>query len=172
MKSIIRDRICILRRFQQRRSCSIAENHASGAIGVIDDRRHHIRSNHQHPSVNPGANELCAYLHRIKKGRTGSGEIESPRSLCTQLVLHHAGRRGEKHVRSDRADDDRVKVGSIYAALRQCLRGGCYREIARGNALVHDVALANADPCHDPIVIGIDHLFQIGIGEQAEGERA
>jgi len=43
-------------------------------------------------------------------------------------------------------------------------RGG---QIAGGDALIDDVPLANAGARGDPLVGGVDHLFQSGVGEQA-----
>ena len=39
--------------------------------------------------------------------------------------------------------------------------------VAGRHTLVHEVAFADADPLHDPLVVGVDHLFQVGVGEKA-----
>ena len=56
------------------------------------------------------------------------------------------------------------------AAIPRCARAflaACDREIAGGNALVDDMPLADADAGHDPFIVGVDHFFEVGIGEQA-----
>src|ERR1035438_6926019 len=149
--------------FQNRRARTVPEDHAGGAVGVVDDRRHYVGANHEYARVYSAGNELRSHLHGVEKGRAGGGKIESPRSLRAQLVLHHAGCGRKKHVRGDRADNDEIDVGGSKAALRECFLGGFHGEVACGNAFLRDVALANADAGHDPLVVGVDHFFQVGI---------
>ena len=59
-----------------------------------------------------------------------------------------------------------MSVGA-QAALRQGFLGRFDGQIAGGDAFVHDMAFANADARHDPLVGGLDHFFQVGIGQQA-----
>ena len=115
----------------------------------------------------PVATNCAPVCKRVDKGRAGGREIESPDSFCAQLVLHQAGGRGEKHVRRDRRDDDRVQIGGLQAALGERPPGGLGRQIAGGDALVHDVALANAGALDDPVIGGFDHFFEIVVGQKA-----
>ena len=41
----------IFRGLQNHRARAIAKDHAGGAVGVVDDRRHHVSTNHQHALV-------------------------------------------------------------------------------------------------------------------------
>src|SRR6185312_17139881 len=74
---------------------SVAEDHAGGAVGVIDDRGHHVRSDHHDFLVGTGGNKLSAGLQGVHEGGASRGEIKSPGSFCAQLVLHQAGGGGE-----------------------------------------------------------------------------
>ena len=48
----------IFRGLQDDGAGSIAEDHAGGAVGVVDDRRHHVGSDHHDFLVHAGGNEL------------------------------------------------------------------------------------------------------------------
>jgi hypothetical protein len=83
-----------------------------------------------------------------------------------QFVLHQAGRRGEKHIRRNRGHDDRIQIAGGNAALDKRFLRRFDRQIAGRNALVHDMALADADTAHNPFVVRIDEFFEIGVGEK------
>ena len=42
-----------------------------------------------------------------------------------------------------------------------------HRKIAGRNPFVDEMTLADADALHDPLVIGVDNFFEIGVGEKA-----
>ena len=149
------------------RARAVAENHAGSAVGVVDDRRHHVRPDHQNPLVRPGGDELGSRLQGVEEGRAGRRKIESPGPLGPQLVLHQAGGGGKKHVGRHRAHDDGFDIGGRQPALGQSLLRGFDSQVAGGHSLVYDVALADAHAGHDPFVVGVDHFFEIGVGEQA-----
>ena len=74
---------------------------------------------------------------------------------------------GIHHVRRDRADDDQVDLLQVEGMDFQQLLDRFDGEVAGGNALVGNVALANARALQDPLVGGLDHVFQVLIGEDA-----
>ncbi len=54
----------------------------------------------------------------------------------------------------------------VDAALRETLLRGFGGKIAGGDTLLHDVTLADAGALHDPLVVGIHHLFEVGVRQQ------
>src|SRR5260221_14335548 len=54
--------VAILRRFQYDRSRAVAKNDARSAIGVIDNRRHHISADNHDTLVRASRNELGTVL--------------------------------------------------------------------------------------------------------------
>ncbi len=103
---------------------------------------------------------------RVHKRRASRGKIESPDSFGAQFVLHQASRGRKKHVRRDGRDDDHFDIGGDQAALLQGFLGGFGGEIAGSNAFIDEVAFADPGAFHDPLVVGFDHFFQIGIGQK------
>ena len=51
--------------------------------------------------------------------------------------------------------------------LRKHVLGSFQSQIAAGDALVGEMAFANAGAIQDPLVGGVDHLFQVSVGKQA-----
>ena len=82
-------------------------------------------------------------------------------------MLDETRGRGEKHVGRNRSHNDRVEFGRVDAALGQRVPRRLDRKIAGRNTFVHEVTFADADALHDPLVIGINKLFEVGIGKKA-----
>ena len=74
---------------------------------------------------------------------------------------------GKQHVRRDRAYDDGFDFGRSQTALGQRTLGSSGSQVAGGNALVHDVPLADAGTGENPFVGGFDHFFEVGVGKKA-----
>ena len=153
--------------FEQNRARPVAENNAHRAIGVVGHRRIHVRPDHQHLLVLPRLDELHSGVQRVQKSRASGGHIEAPRVLDAQLVLHQAGRRRIHHVRRHRAHHDQVHFLQIEGMRLEQILHRRDRQIAGRHALVDEMALADPDPLHDPFVGGVDHLLQVGVGENA-----
>src|SRR5258708_15095067 len=153
--------------YDQHRARAIAEDHAGGAVGVVDDRRHNVGANDQDFFMRARFHKLHSGLQRIDKTGAGRGDIETPGAFCAQLVLHQAGGGGEQHVGSYGSDKDRLHLAGGPAASSQRFFGGLGREVGGSHAFIHDVPLANAGSLDDPLVVGVNHLFEIGVGQQS-----
>ena len=81
-------------------------------------------------------------------------------------MLDEAGGGGEKHIRSNRADDDGIDVAWSQPALGEGFLRGLDGKVAGSHSLFNDVAFANADAGENPFVGGVDHFFQVGVGEK------
>ena len=90
----------VFRWFEQDRARSIAEDDAGGAVGVVDDRRHHVRADHQHFLMRSAGDKLRSCLQRVDKRRTSSRNIESPDVLRAELVPAPGTRSREKTCRA------------------------------------------------------------------------
>src|SRR6266478_2525707 len=114
-----------------------------------------------------GSDELRSRLQCVNKSRTGSREIESPDILRAEFVLNETSGRREKHVGRNGPHNNRVEIGRVNAALGKRFLRRLDRKIAGRNTLVRKMTFADADALHDPLVIGIDKFFEIGVGEKA-----
>ena len=158
--------LAVFARLQQHRTRAIAKDHASRPVRVVDDRAHHIRSNHQHLLVHPALNQLRPYLQRVRKTRARRRKIEPPRALRSNLVLHQASRRRKKHIRCHRSHDDHLNLARVDPPRLQAALRRCHRQIARPYARLHNMPFADASPLSDPLVVRRDHLLQVGVRQQ------
>ncbi len=113
----------------------------------------------------PVLDELRAGDQREQEARAGGREIESPGVLRADLLLDQAGRGGEEHVRRDGGDDDQVDLLGAHApVLQQPLPAPWrpYRALAPSSQMRRST---NAGPRPDPFVGGVDHLLEVGVGE-------
>ena len=88
----------------------IAEQDAGSTILVVDDRGHHVGSDHQGVLMRPGRHHLRGRGQGIGEPRAGRTQIESPGVRCPDLGLNEAGGAGEEHVGSRRRHDDEPDV--------------------------------------------------------------
>ena len=114
-----------------------------------------------------GGHQASARGEAVYEAGAGGDEIESPGATRANGVLHQAGGGGEEVVRRDRADDDGVELGRRHAALGEGAFGGLNGHVGSGHLGPHDMALADSGAIHDPLVVGLDHLFEVLVGEHA-----
>ena len=110
---------------------------------------------------------MHACLQGVGKSRARSGKIESPGALAAEFVLHQTGGGRKKHVWSNGGDDDDFNLRRLDAALLEQNFAGLHGQVAGGHSLFYDVTGTNAGALHNPLVGGLDHFFQVLIGEQA-----
>ena len=153
--------------FEEDCAGAVAEEHAGGAVGVVDDGGHGVRADDEDFFLGAGLDELRAHLEGVDESGTGGGEVEAPGALGAEAILDEAGGGGEEHVGGDGADDDDFNFGGIDAAFGEAAAGGFDSHVAGGHAGLDDVTLFDADAGGDPLVGGVDHFFEVCVGEEA-----
>ena len=58
-----------------------------------------------------------------------------------------------------------MSFGASPARSMRLRRAASFAEIGRRHARIDDVPLANAGSLQNPLVGGVDHLFEVGVGE-------
>ena len=114
----------------------------------------------------PDATIVLPTVSAVGERRARRRQVESPGLVGADLRLHQARGAREQHVRRHRADDDHVDVVGRQAGALDRFARRHRRQIARRHAGIDDVALADAGALQDPFVGGLDHLLEVGIGEQ------
>src|SRR5260370_18730898 len=102
---------------------TIAKNYTGRAIGVINDGRHHVRTDDQNFFVGSCADELYACLQSIDKTRAGGRYVEAPCAFGAQFVLHQTGGGGKNHIRRDPGHNDWFYISRQDSTLRQDFSG-------------------------------------------------
>ena len=150
----------------QHRAGAVAEQHAGGAVGVVDDRRHLVGADHHDLAEFPGLDELRGDGERIDEARARRLHVEAADVADADHVADQIGGRGKDEIRRRRGADQQVDVAGAVAVFAQqsAHRLGAHMRGAEPLAL-EDVALLDAGALGDPLVAGVDHLRQFGVGE-------
>ena len=147
---------------------AVAEQDARGAVGIVDDAAHGIGADHEDLPVRAGGHQVRARGEAVDESGAGGDEIESPGATRADAVLHQAGGGGEEVVRRDRADDDGVELGRC--PCRAAARAHLAASMAMSEVAISGPAMWRSRipvRLHDPLVVGLDHLFEVLVGEHA-----
>ena len=79
--------------------------------------------------------------------------------------MHEAGGGGKGHVRGDGGHDDEVEVFRFDPGIFQGVAAGLDRQIAGRLIWAGNAALLDSSALDDPLVGGLDHALQVGIGQ-------
>lgn len=82
-------------------------------------------------------------------------------------MLEQAGCGRENQIRGGRTDNDELNIARADASCCKCSSGCTKGEIRRSLAFSRNMPLANTGATGDPLVVGIDELFQLYIGDNA-----
>src|SRR3970282_114638 len=104
-------------RLDQDGAGAIAEQHAGGAVLIVDDRTHDVAADDQGFFVRASAKKLRADGQGVDEAGASAGEVEAPGVFRAQAVLNETGGGGEHHVRRDAGDDDEVNLLGSDVAL-------------------------------------------------------
>jgi len=153
-------------RLNQHRSGAVAEQHAGRTVGIVDDRRHLVCSDQHDLAVFAGLDELRSDGERIDEAGARGLHVEAADAVDARHVADEIGRRGEYEVRRRRGADQEVHLAGSGAGLLEesAHRFRAHMRSAQSLAL-EDVPLFDAGALDDPLVTGVDHLRELGVGK-------
>ena len=149
------------------RARAVAEDDARGAIRVVNVTGQQLRANDE------CITRLSRLDHRVGERQaeeeTGAGgsQIERGGFVRAEFGLDDAAGRGQDLIRRDGRTDQQIDLQRIdLRAFNRLARGadGEHRSVL---ALGRFVSLLNACARSDPLVRCLNHLFQIGVRQQA-----
>ncbi len=111
-------------------------------------------------------------LQAVEETAASGGEVEAGGPGVAQAGLEEAGGGGEGLVRGEGPEDDQVEIGGVNPGPGQGRAGRLLGHEGDRLLAAGDPALADPRPFQDPLVAGLDHLLQVGIGQNAAGEIA
>ena len=145
-------------------SGTVAEQNAGRAVGVVHDARKRFRRDNQYGLCLAGFNVTVRNVGRGDKAGAGIVDIERADLTRTQLVLQDRRRIRRVGIRRAGADENEVKLLCSDACVRECVLCGTERQLPC-MCILCDAALAHTGALHDPLIVGIDHFFQHGVGQ-------
>ena len=161
--------VVVLGRFQQHGAGAVAEQHAGGAVGVVDDAASWCRRRSPAPSgacpPPPGARPWSGRTRSRSRPRSGRSPTRpcAPMPFCTRQAV-------EGNIMSGVTVQTMMASRSRWPRCRAAAsahRRRLDRHVGGGHLGRGDVALANARALQNPLVVGLDHLFQVLIGQHA-----
>ena len=156
---------------QKHRGSCIPKEHTGGAVRVVDDGAHLVGTHDDHVLGRAVFHELCAGFQGKQKAAASRTQVKPPCFGGTRLVANEVGRGGEQHVGGYRGANDEVNVSGGEARLgTQGLYSLC-THVGRGLVgVLQDATLFDACPSTDPFIGGVDHLFEVRVGEFVFGQ--
>ncbi len=104
---------------------------------------------------------------RIHKAGADRLHVERRGVGRADLRLHQTGRGWHRLVGRGRADDDQIDLFGSDSGAFQCLFRGC-RTHGRGCVVgTGNMPFPNTGARPDPFVRGINHLFEVGVGQDS-----
>ncbi len=162
----VHDAVAVVVGLQQHRAGAVAEQHAGGAVGVVDDRRHLVGADHHDLARGAGGDELRADGQRIEKAGAGRLHVERTDVAHADHVADQIGGRRKLQVRRGGGADQKIDLGRIGAGLLEQAAHGFRRHVRGAEPLAfQDVAFLDAGALGDPGVAGVHHLGQLRIGQ-------
>ena len=169
----VHDAVAGVARLEQHRAGAVAEQHAGGAVGVVDDRRHLVGADHHDLARGAVGDELRGDGQRIEKARAGRLHVERADILDADHVADQVGGRRKLHVRRGGGADQQIDLARLGAGLLQQAAHGLRGHMRGAEPLAfEDVALLDAGALGDPGVAGVHHARQFRIGEQVRRQVA
>ena len=159
-----------LGRLEHGRPRRVGEQHARPAVGEVGDARERLGADAEHAPVLAGLDELGADRQAVDRARARRQHVHRAGAPATEAVLDDVRGGREDHVRAGRADRDELDVLREQVGPLERLLRGAHGQIGGRLVLVDDAALANAAPLHDPLVVRVDHLLEIGVRQDPLGE--
>jgi len=147
---------------------AVAPQDAVAAIVPVGDARQGFGADHQHVFGRAGLDELVGDAHGVDEAAAHRLQVERRAAVGhPQLGLHDAGGAGEHQV--GRGGGDQQQVDLVDRQARRIERGArrCRGKVAGELAFGGDMAFTDAGTFDDPLIVGVDQLFKIGVGENA-----
>ena len=166
MENMIDDAVTFFVGFEQYGRSAVAENGAGFAVGVVDDRRHLVRTHDDHLLAGSRFDEFRSGGQCEEKSAASGGYVVGECLFTACFACDEVSRRREEHVGRDRRADDEIDLFGVHVFLFEQIP---YRFDAhvRGaeRFAFEDMAGFDADACHDPLVGGIHHTAQFVVGK-------
>ena len=145
---------------------AVAEQHAGGAVGPVEDAREGLGADQQRALGHAAAQQSVDGGQPIDEARTDRLQVEGERRMVMpRPAWIETAVAGKVLSGVEVAQHDQVDILRRHAGIGQRRLRRLDAEIGGQFAVGRDVALANAGALHDPFVGGVDLLGEIGIGD-------
>ena len=152
------------------RAGGVAEEDGDAALAEIDHRAHGVTPDDPDRLVVAAADQRVGDVEPVEKPATGRHQIERGRGNGAEGGRDAARVGGARHFRCDGGKDDQIELVCGHPCIFQRpLQGIAAEGEGPLTRLVDDAPLPNARPLDDPLIRGVEHLFEIVVGEHTIG---
>ena len=155
------------RRRQDDRAGPVAEQDAGVPVGVVEEPGEQLGADHEDVAGHPAGDVGLGHGVGVDEAGAGRRDVHREGLGVADRLLDQ--RRGRRHpvVRGERRQQDDVDVvglqpGHCDGLLPRHGRHRCSRLVGR-----RDTSLADPGPGADPFVGRVDHLLEVGVGQDA-----
>ncbi len=158
-------------RLEHDRAGAVAEEHAGVAVLPVDDGGELLRADDEDGLVNARGDELVGGDQRVEESRSTRParrtRRRASRRSCSGCSRRWRGRRWSPVQVATMMRS--TLCGSMPPSSRACCAARAPMSLVNSSSAAMR-RWRDAGAAHDPLVRGIDHLFQVGIGEDAVGQ--
>mmetsp|Transcript_10937 Transcript_10937/g.44067 ORF Transcript_10937/g.44067 Transcript_10937/m.44067 type:complete len:290 (+) Transcript_10937:593-1462(+) len=154
----------VRRRRQHHSAAPVSEEDARPAVAPVDVSGQDVGSDDQHVFVLAAADEVNAVDDADDEAAARGGEVDGQGVRRADGGLHRA-RGAEEVVGGGGGEEDEVEIFRGDARRRERLLGRLRGEGGEGFVAGDDVPLADAGARADPLVVGVDELGEVVVGE-------
>ena len=157
---------------EHHRTGAVAKEDRGAAIAPVDDAAQRLGADHERALGIAETDELVGDRHRVDETAAGGLDRKGRDIAQSETILQQRAAVREDLVGRAGAEDDQIDlVGFDPCGLHRAPRRRD-REIDGGFTLRRDPSLADAGAFADPFVRGLDHAFEIGVGQDFLGQVA
>src|SRR5512133_683742 len=149
---------------------AVAEEHGRRAIVVVDDAAEGLGAAHEHDRGAPGLDEGGGLIEAVEEARAGRVEVDRRGALGADDA-GHLGREARRHaVGRESGDDDVVDLGAGAPGVVEGQQAGARRQVGERLVALEVATLADAGAAHDPLVVGVQALLEVRVGDDVIGQ--
>jgi hypothetical protein len=156
-------------RHQERRSRSVAEQDARGAVAHVEEAREALGAEDEHAFGSTGRDEALSGVQRREEARARRAHVERAGVGGPQARLDQRRTRRQKVVGRQRPDDDEIEFLGIDLGPLERLSGGVEAQIAGRLLRRREAPLPDPRALDDPLVGRVDELLEVVVRHDHRG---
>ncbi len=146
-------------------SGGIAEEDAGASVLPVGDLGECLGSDYECAVVGFCGEQRGGRREPVDEAGASHEDVEGRRPGGSKGLLEKGGSAGEEGIGGHGGDDDQVEIGGFDAGAFEGRTSGGEAEIGGGNVRVGDAPFYDAGASADPLVRGINHLFEVEVGQ-------
>ena len=150
---------------------AVAEEHGRRAVVVVDDAAERLGAAHEHDRRAAGLDERGGLVEAVEEAGAGGVEVDRRGALGADDAGDLGREARRDAVGREGRDDDVVDLGAGAPGVVEREQAGARRQVGERLVALEVAALADAGAAHDPLVVGVQALLEVAVGDDVVGQR-